>query len=91
MDLNTMPEPTLAQNSEQKLRDIFADVLGLPPSEINDDVTYDQTKGWDSIAHMSLVAALESGFDIMLDTDEVIDMSSFAKARSILRKHGVAF
>jgi len=85
-----MPEPILAQSSEQKLRDIFADVLHLPLSEINDDVAYDQTKGWDSIAHMSLIAALDAGFEIMLDTDDVIDMSSFAKARSILRKYGVS-
>ena len=86
-----MPEPTLAPNSEQKLRDIFAEVLQLPVSEINDEVSYDQTRGWDSIAHMSLIAALDAGFDIMLETDDVIDMSSFGKARSILRKYGVSF
>lgn len=38
---------------------------------------------------MALIAALEDEFDIMIDTDDVIDMSSFAKAREILAKHGV--
>lgn len=86
-----MPEPINAPGSEEKLRDIFAEVLHLPLSEINDAVAYDQTKGWDSIAHMSLIAALDTAFAIMLDTDDVIDMSSFGKARSILGKYGVSF
>ncbi len=38
---------------------------------------------------MALVAAIESAFDIMLDTDDVIDMSNFAKAREIVTKYGV--
>ena len=37
------------------------------------------------------VAELEACFDVMLDTDEIIDMSSVSKARQILQNHGVAF
>ncbi len=40
---------------------------------------------------MALVAAIDDKFDIMLDTDDVIDMSSFGKAREILTKYGVGF
>ena len=45
---------------------------------------------WDSVAHMQLVNAIELAFDIMLDTDDVIAMSSYQKAREIVGKHGVA-
>jgi acyl carrier protein len=38
---------------------------------------------------MSLVAALEDEFGVMIETDDVIDMSSFAKAREILERCGV--
>jgi acyl carrier protein len=75
--------------AEQKLREVFAESLGLPVADIKDDIAYDKTKGWDSIAHMTLVAALDSAFDIMLDTDDIVDMSSFAKSKEILRKYGV--
>lgn len=74
---------------EQRLRRVFSDALGIPPSEINDQVAYDKSKGWDSIAHMALIAALDTEFDIMLDTDDVVDMSSYARSKEILRKYGV--
>ena len=48
-----------------------------------------QDHGWDSIGHMTLMAALEEAFDIMLDTDDIIDFSSFEKGKEILRKYDV--
>lgn len=59
---------------------------------------YDQTDflnlkyrdaGWDSVAHMVLISEVENVFDIMLDTDDVIDFSSFVKGKEILRKYEI--
>ncbi len=75
--------------TEHKLRTVFSEVLGIPPSEINDEIAYDKSKGWDSLAHMALIAALDSEFDIMLDTDDVVDLSSYGKSKEILRRYGV--
>lgn len=44
---------------------------------------------WDSVAHMVLMATLEETFDIQLETDDVIDFSSYEKGLEILRKYGV--
>jgi hypothetical protein len=38
---------------------------------------------------MALISALDSEFEIMLDTDDVVDLSSYAKSKEILRKYGV--
>ena len=38
---------------------------------------------------MSLVAEIESAFDIMMDTDDIIDFSSFKKGIEILKKYDV--
>ena len=38
---------------------------------------------------MSLMAALEDAFDIMLDTDDIIDFSSFQKGKEILKKYEI--
>ena len=73
----------------QKLRIAFSTALGMSEDEITDELGYDTNKKWDSIAHMTLVAEIENTFDIMLDTDSVIDMSSFAKAKEIVGKYGV--
>ena len=52
---------------------------------------YQGVELWDSVGHMSLVAALEDEFDIMIDTDDIIDLSSFEKGKEILAKYGVEF
>ncbi|MDA9242723.1 acyl carrier protein [Amylibacter sp.] len=73
----------------EKLRKVFSEALGLDIAIIVPDLTYGSLAQWDSIAHMSLVAQMEEDFDIMLDTDEIIDMSSFQVACNILEKHNV--
>ncbi|MFA9458934.1 acyl carrier protein [Halalkalibacter sp. AB-rgal2] len=75
----------------QKLRTIFAESLNIDESLVTDDLTYNSIPEWDSIAHMALVAEIDDQFDIMLDTDDVIDMSSFAEAKRILTKYEVGF
>ena len=52
-------------------------------------LVYGQSKAWDSVGHMALVAALEDAFNIMLEMDDIIDLSSFGKGKEILRKYDV--
>jgi acyl carrier protein len=73
-----------------KLETAFITALALPPNTDVKGAAYGVTEGWDSVAHMALVAEIENTFDIMLDTDEVIGMSSFSKAAEIVANHGVA-
>ena len=74
-----------------RLRDTFRASLELPADASVDDLQYQGNEKWDSLAHMSLVASIEDEFSIMLDTDDVINMSSFDQAMRILSKHGVDF
>ena len=76
------------ENAE-KLREIFANALEINKETVVDSLEYNSIPQWDSVAHMSLVAAIDDGFDIMMETDDVIDMSSFGKAKEILRKYDV--
>ncbi len=74
--------------SGDRVTSVFATVLGVPVEVVTDDLRYAMIPQWDSIAHMSLVVALEEAFGVMIDMEDVIDMSSVGKAREILRKHG---
>lgn len=74
-----------------KLIAVFREALALSPDVEVEKLTYNTIKSWNSIGHMTLVAALESEFNIMLDTDDVLDMSSFDKSVQILGKHGIVF
>ncbi len=72
------------------LNEIFAEALMIDIGRVTDDLTYNSIPEWDSVAHMALIAELEGVYDIMLDTDDIIAMSTPAIARDILTKHGVA-
>ena len=74
-----------------RLKHAYVDALGVSPASDFEHFEYAKTPGWDSVAHMRLVAEIENAFDIMLATEDVIDMSSFRKAREILGKYDVTF
>ena len=61
----------------------------------NDQLTglkYQDVQLWDSVGHMNLIAQLEDTFDIMMETDDIIDLSSFEKGMEILKeKYDVNF
>ena len=48
---------------------------------------YESIPAWDSVGHMVLMAALEEGFDIMLDMEDIIDFSDFEKGKELLKKY----
>ncbi|MEE3003376.1 MAG: acyl carrier protein [Pseudomonadota bacterium] len=50
---------------------------------------YQSIEVWDSVGHMGLVAAIEDSFGIMLDPDDLIDLSSFEKGKDILKKYNI--
>jgi acyl carrier protein len=79
------------ETAHDKLKSAFTMALPLPPDQVCEEIAYGRTAGWDSVAHMTLIAQIEGEFDVMLGTEDVIGMSSFLKAKEILAKHGVSF
>lgn len=59
--------------------------------EISEDkvrgLEYQSIVEWDSVGHMTLIAAIEEAFDIMMETEDIIDFSSFEKGMEILSKN----
>lgn len=53
------------------------------------ELVYQGIEEWDSVGHMSLVAEIEEAFDIMMDTDDIIDFSSFEKGIELLKKYDI--
>jgi acyl carrier protein len=77
--------------SMKKLRGAFAKALGLSPDCDFESLAYAQEPRWDSVGHMDLVVEIETTFDIMLATEEVIGMRNFLKAKEIVAGKGVSF
>lgn len=76
-------------NDTDKLKQAFATALNISEADITDELRYQGIPEWDSVSHMVLISEIEAAFGISLDTDDVIDMSSFGVAREILRKYKV--
>lgn len=72
------------------LAQVFAEGLAIELAEVNEALLYQGIPQWNSVAHMRLVALMEETYNILLDTDDIIAMSSFAKARSTLEQYGVS-
>ncbi|WP_298069596.1 acyl carrier protein [uncultured Mailhella sp.] len=77
-------------SNEEKYTQAFMQAFDID-AETARDLTFQAIPAWDSVGHMGLVAALEEAFDIMLEPDDIVDLSSFAKGRELLAKYGVAF
>ena len=78
-------------DSINKLRDCFVQALGIHKEQVVDELAYNSIKEWDSVGHMALMSEIESVFDIMLDTDDILNLSSFKKTQEIIAKYGVNF
>ena len=75
----------------EKYEQAFCDSLELTKDQLP-GLEYQQIPSWDSVGHMGLVAAIEDAFDIMMDTDDIIDLSSFEKGKEILAtNYGIEF
>ena len=76
-------------NNNQKYQDIFIKSLAINSNNFNENIKYNEIPEWDSIGHMTLMSALEDGFNISIDTDDIIDFSSFKKGIQILKKYKI--
>lgn len=74
----------------EKYTKAFIDSFGVD-AETAKTLQYQGIEAWDSVGHMQLIAALEESFDIMFDTDDIIDLSSFDKGMEILKKYNIEF
>jgi acyl carrier protein len=78
-------------NNQELLYKSFAEALQIDISSISDELKYQSITEWDSIAHMVLINEIETNFNVIIETDDVIDMSSVAKAKEILSKYNINF
>ena len=76
-------------NNKHKYQGIFIKSLSINNNKFNENIKYNEIPEWDSIGHMTLMSGLEEGFGITMDTDDIVDFSSFKKGIEILKKYKV--
>ena len=71
----------------EKYDNAFIDCFGLDSKDLNTELSYMSIPDWDSVGHMTLIALLEDVFGIMIETDDIIEFSSYEKGKEILGKY----
>lgn len=75
--------------NKKKYDNSFSTALSIKKEIISNKLEYNSIPEWDSIGHMSLISELEKNFGISIETDDVIDFSSYEKGKEILKKYKV--
>lgn len=76
-------------DNKEQYQKIFIESLSIGPEKFNDNIKYNEIPEWDSIGHMTFMSALEEGFKIALETDDIIEFDSYKKGIEILKKYKV--
>ena len=77
-------------SNKEKYQNIFIKSLSIDSKKFNENLKYNEIPEWDSIAHMTLISGIEEGFSITMETDDIIDFSSYNKGIEILTKYKVS-
>lgn len=73
----------------EKYKEAFKEALEIDDSALTDDLAFDSIPEWDSVGHMRLMASIEDAFDIMFETEDIMDFGTFGKGKEILQKYDV--
>ena len=65
------------------------ETFNVKEDKLKNNLEYDSIPEWDSVGYMTMVAALEEAFDIVLEMDDIIDFSSFNYGKEILKKYEI--
>ena len=76
-------------SNKKKYQDIFIKSLAMDSKKFDENIKYNEIPEWDSIGHMTLMSGLEEGFGIAMDTDDIVDFSSYKKGIEILKKYKI--
>lgn len=63
----------------EKIIEIASDVLGANPDDVNEQTTFDDLDA-DSLDRLQLVTAMEDEFDLEIDEEKLLAISSVADA-----------
>ena len=76
-------------NNIEKYKANSIETLQIDKKNFSENIKYNEIPEWDSIGHMTLMSGLEEGFQISLETDDIVDFSSFKKGFEILKKYKI--
>ena len=69
-----------------KLQGVFQTVFNNPAMQISDEMAAADVKGWDSVAHIDLVLAVEEAFEVEFSTTDIGKMRNIGDLVRLIEK-----
>ena len=76
-------------SNREKYDRVFMEVFEVSADQLSEALEYQSIPAWDSVGHMSMIAALEDEFDVSFEMDDVIEFGNYSTGLDTLRKYGV--
>lgn len=69
---------------DERVAAVFHEFFGDNAKDLKDETTFADITGWDSVAHVNLINALEEEFAVKFSVRDVMKMNSVGAIRSVL-------
>jgi len=66
---------------DDRITAVFQEVFSTDGIQLSDGTTFADVPGWDSLAHVKLISALETEFDTRFTVRDVVKMSTVGAIR----------
>ena len=73
----------------EQLNSIFCEVFSVDAEALGAGFDNKSVSGWDSVRQLSLTSSVEDTFDIMLDPEDILEVTSYENAKAILAKYDI--
>lgn len=75
-------------NKEKYIR-IFREVFDVDEKELDESFTFNNIESWDSLTHLTLISELETTFDVLFETDDILNYGGYLNGIEILKKYDI--
>lgn len=73
----------------KKINILISEILNISQEEASDDLSINSTDNWDSLKHMELIVGIEETYNIKLEADDIVKMTTLKEIKKILSKKGI--
>lgn len=74
-------------NNKGRYDRIINEIFEFNGMPINESMTRENTEKWDSLLHLTFITAIEDEFDIMLNTQDILHLTSYNAGLEIIDKY----
>lgn len=68
----------------EKLNEVFRDVFDDESITVNDETVASDVEGWDSLAHINLMATVQEEFEIKIPMKDIVELKNVGDLVNII-------